>query len=76
MNVVALIKIIDLISLGVTMIPMIRREFDLLRDKLQVFADEGRDPTPEEWAEILQDSDEMLEFLRNRAEEARDAQQT
>lgn len=48
-----ILGLLDLIVSGVKMIPKARREYDNVRARVQKFIDEGRDPTPEEWAALI-----------------------
>lgn len=49
----AILKALDLIVLGITLAPSIKAAWDEYRAKLQVMIAEGRDPTEDEWNELL-----------------------
>jgi len=53
-------KIIDLIMLGVQLAPQVKASFATLKAELQVFVDEGRDPTPEEWGVVNAKIDSLI----------------
>ncbi len=57
-------KILDLLLLGVQMAPAVAAKMQALRGEMQVFIDEDRDPTPDEWkalnARITQREDNIL----------------
>ena len=47
-----LIKALDLLVLGIEMAPAIRGAFMDVTLAVRRMAEEGRDPTPEEWAQL------------------------
>ena len=69
MNAAIVLKLLDIMLLGMTLAPEAASAAQLLADKLRGF--EGRDPTPEEWAVIDAETDALMAGLRTRADEAR-----
>lgn len=59
-----LLGLIDLVVSGVKMLPAARRRYDKVRSRVQKFVDEGRDPTPAEWMELIEQSREISERIR------------
>ena len=64
MNAALIAKILDLILLGVQMVPAVKAEMEELKGKLVEMAAEGREPTPEEWDELNASIDDKLDRLR------------
>ena len=75
-NVLIILKIIDMIMLGMQLYPQARRAFEKLTEELKQFIEydeEGnvigaRDPSIEEWNAINAKIDTGLELLRKRHE--------
>ena len=59
-TIILLLKSLELLSLGLTVIPAVRAEFDKSMEVLNRAVAEGRDPTPEEVAKI----DDAIALLR------------
>jgi hypothetical protein len=49
MSAVAIAQILDLILLGVQIVPAVRAEMEELKGRLMQMSAEGREPTAEEW---------------------------
>ncbi len=69
MNGALALKLLDIILLGVTMVPEARRAAEALAIRLRGLG--GRDPSPEDWAEIDAETNTLLAELDDRAAEAR-----
>ena len=60
-----ILKLIDILALGVAMAPQIRADYEATKAKIAKWVEEGRDPTPEEHAEINKQIDDLTAaFLR------------
>jgi hypothetical protein len=55
-----IIRLIDLLALGMTVAPEIMARYSALRDKVRQMVEEGRDPTPEEWAAMDAETSDLL----------------
>jgi len=58
-----LIKLLEVLSLGLVVGPQIKRQFDKDVGLLKQMVEEGRDPTPSESADIDSDIDKLREEL-------------
>ena len=57
-------KVLDMILMGVQMIPAVKAEMEELKGKLGEMVAEGRDPTPEEWDALNLSIEDKLARLR------------
>ena len=57
-------KVLDMILMGVQMIPAVKAEMEELKGKLSEMVAEGRDPTPEEWDALNLSIEDKLARLR------------
>lgn len=62
-SLLSIIKLVRLLSAGVDLAMDVRDRFDRTADKVEMFIAEGRDPTPEEWAEINAETDALLSAI-------------
>lgn len=69
MNSRIILKVLDILLLGASLVPDARRAGEALARRLRQFGD--RDPTAEEVAALDRDTDALLRGLAARAEEAR-----
>ena len=69
-SVLVILQLIDGILLLATEIPSLLAKAKVLKAELQVFADQGRDPTAAEWDAINAKTKDMLGWLQNRATQA------
>lgn len=63
-TVMLILNLVDLAAVGLKAIPELKREYDWLRGKLQIFIDEDRDPTAEEWAELHSRADKAHQRIQ------------
>ncbi len=68
MNVAIILKVLDIILLGMTLVPEAQAAGERLAEKLRGFG--GKDPTPAQWDEINAETDGLLAGLRARAKAA------
>ena len=54
------LRLVDLLAMGVQLAPEIRARFDDASARVKRMVEEGRDPTPEEWAEIDAETDASI----------------
>lgn len=59
------LKLIDLLALGISITPSIKSSYDEQKSKIQIMVDENRDPTQEEWEELLSVVQENTNVLEN-----------
>ena len=64
MNTALIIKLIDLILLGVTVAPRVAAEMEALKARLADMVAEGREPTAEEWDTLNTEIDDKIAQLR------------
>lgn len=60
----AVLKIVDLVATAAVMLPEIRARYDTLSSMVKTMVEEGRDPTPEEWAALNAETDDLMAQLR------------
>lgn len=60
------IRLLDILALGMQHAPAIMSRYSALRDKVKSMVEEGRDPTPEERAELDAETDEIMAQLGSR----------
>ena len=65
------LRVIDLLIAGAVLLPQIKGRAQRARDRIQVMIDENRDPTQEEWDEILGESDSLSAEIRAAVEAKR-----
>jgi len=70
-TVALILKAMDLVAMGVTMVPEMKARYDEVTAKLKEMANEGRDPTDAEWKELNDKLDSALGSLKDRADEAK-----
>lgn len=63
-------RLLDILLLGAQLLPEAREASRKLQIKLHELSEQGRDPTPHEWDELILEQDTLLEALRKRAAEA------
>lgn len=64
MNVAAvLLKLLDIVALGARLAPDILVEYRSLSEAVKKMLDEGRDPTPAEWADLDARTAKLLEEI-------------
>lgn len=61
----AVLKIVDLVATAAVMLPEIRARYDALSGMVKTMVEEGRDPTPEEWAALNDETDDLMNQLRS-----------
>lgn len=61
----AVLKIVDLVATAAVMLPEVRARYDALSAMVKLMVEEGRDPTPEEWAALNDETDSLMEQLRS-----------
>lgn len=66
-----LVKVLEIVAAGVALAPTLRRRVDRYTGRVRLMIEEGRDPTPEEWRELLAESDDVSKRIRA-AREARE----
>lgn len=59
-----ILKLLDILSVGLVSIPSANARYKLLRNKLQVFIDEGRDPTPGEFDDLMAETTSVHERIQ------------
>lgn len=64
----AILKLLDLITIGLTLTPVIQASYQRNRALVQQMVDEGRDPTPDEWEALLSDIQENTNELNKTSE--------
>ena len=64
MNTALIIRLIDLILVGVTVAPQVQAEMEGLKAKLAEMVAEGREPSAEEWDELNASIDDKIAQLR------------
>ena len=64
MNTVLIVKLIDLILLGVSVAPAVKAEMEALKARLAQMVAEGREPTAAEWDALNADIDSKIASLR------------
>lgn len=64
MSTALIIKLIDLILIGVTVAPRVAAEMEELKGRLAEMVAEGREPTAEEWDELNASIDAKIARLR------------
>ena len=69
-SVLLAIKLIDSILLLATEIPALFAKATVLKGELQIFVDEGRDPTDAEWEVLNVETEDLLNFMQARADAA------
>lgn len=50
-----ILKLLDLLVLGMNLAPKLKASFDENRSKIQQMIDEGREPTQSEWETLLEE---------------------
>lgn len=58
------LKLVDLVATAAVMLPEIRARYDALSALVKTMVEEGRDPTPEEWAALNAETDDLMAQLR------------
>ena len=64
-TILLIIKLIDLVATGLALIPEIRERYEKGSAKLRAILEEGREPTPAEFAELLAETDELTQAIRD-----------
>ena len=64
MKTTLIIKLIDLILIGVAVAPRVAAEMEALKGRLAEMVAEGREPTPEEWDALNAEIDDKIAQLR------------
>lgn len=59
-----ILKGLDIVAAALVAIPELKARYDAYRAKIQVFVDEDRSPTPEEFAELVAESDDLTEAIK------------
>ncbi len=59
------LRLVDLAVTGILLVPEIRARYDANSAKLRAILEEGREPTPVEFAELLAESDDLTQQLRD-----------
>ena len=59
------LRLIDLLATGLALIPEIRARYDESSAKLRTIIEEGREPTPAEFLELLAESESLTQKLRD-----------
>lgn len=57
------LKVLDLMALGAVSWAQAKPAIDSLRVQMKAFADAGRDPTPEEWADIEAETQALVDKI-------------
>jgi len=58
------LRMIDLLALGVGLAPEIRTRFDETNGRIRALVAEGRDPTPEEWSALDAETEDLFRRLQ------------
>ncbi len=64
-TILLLIKLIDLVATGLALIPEVRARYEEGSAKLRAILEEGREPTPAEFAELLAETDQLTQAIRD-----------
>ncbi len=64
-TILMLIKLLDLVVAGIALIPEIRARYEKNSAKLRAMIEEGREPTAEEFNELLAESDQLTQAMRD-----------
>ncbi len=64
-TILLIIKLIDLVATGLALIPEVRARYEEGSAKLRAILEEGREPTPEEFLELLAESDQLTQAIRD-----------
>ncbi len=59
------LRLIDLAATGLALVPEIRARYDQSSARLRAIIEEGREPTPAEFDELLAESDDLTRQLRD-----------
>ena len=59
-TILMVLKLIDLVAMGAQMIPEVKARVDRYSAKIKQMVEEGRDPTPEEWAVLDGETDALM----------------
>lgn len=60
----AVLKLLDIVVAASTTLPEVLGKYQAVRSKIDQMVAEGRDPTPEEWADLDADIEESRDALR------------
>lgn len=63
-NLALIMKVLDLILLGVTVAPRVAAEMEALKGRLAQMVAEGREPTAQEWDTLNAEIDDKIARLR------------
>ena len=63
MQLLLILKLIDTLAMGVEMAIDVRARYDAVSAKVRKMVEEDRDPTPEEWALIDQETNVLMEQI-------------
>ena len=59
-TVLLILKLIDLVALGASMAPAVLARVNAASDKIKEMVREDRDPTPEEFAELDRETNDLM----------------
>lgn len=60
-----ILRLIDLIALGATLAPGIMARYRDISARIRVMVEEGRDPTPDEWADLDAETDDLFRQIQD-----------
>ena len=61
----AILKLVDLVALGAGLAPDILARYREVSASVKAMVEEGRDPTPREWAELDAETNRLLDDIAN-----------
>ena len=68
-TILLILKIVDLLALGMTLAPVVKKKFDNARDELRVMVEQGKDPKPGDFARITAELEAVQAVLEGRSAE-------
>jgi hypothetical protein len=60
-----ILRLIDLIALGATLAPGIMARYRDISARIRVMVEEDRDPTPDEWADLDAETDDLFRQIQD-----------
>lgn len=63
-NTLLILKLLDVLALGLRVAPDAMTRYAALRKTVGEMVAEGRDPTPEEWAALNAETDDLMDTIR------------
>ncbi len=60
-----ILRLLDMIALGASLAPEIMARYRDTSAKVRTMVEEGRDPSPEEWAELDAETEDLFRKIQN-----------